>query len=73
LPEYSSSCRSGTIISYKFYISRLYRDPTWKSLQTAAASTTQLYKSSIDVHRRGFEKGFRAGRISLAKVVLIKY
>ncbi|VDM60755.1 unnamed protein product [Angiostrongylus costaricensis] len=49
-------------------VSRLYRDPTWKSLQTAAASTTQLYKSSIDVHRRGFEKGFRAGRISLAKV-----
>ncbi|RCN28443.1 hypothetical protein ANCCAN_25815, partial [Ancylostoma caninum] len=51
-------------------VSRLYRDPTWKSLQTAAASTTQLYKSSIDVHRRGFEKGFRAGRISLAKEVM---
>ncbi|VDL72031.1 unnamed protein product [Nippostrongylus brasiliensis] len=51
-------------------VSLLYRDPTWKSLQTAAASTTQLYKSSIDVHRRGFEKGFRAGRISLAKEVM---
>ncbi|CAD6186261.1 unnamed protein product [Caenorhabditis auriculariae] len=54
-------------------VTRLYGDPTWKSLQTAAAGTTQLYKSSIDSYKRGFDKGFQAGRSVLAKEILAAF
>uniref|UniRef100_A0A1I7WZQ2 Uncharacterized protein n=1 Tax=Heterorhabditis bacteriophora TaxID=37862 RepID=A0A1I7WZQ2_HETBA len=34
-------------------VTRLYRDPTWKCLQTAAASTTQLYKEVLAAFTTG--------------------
>uniref|UniRef100_A0A914R7U4 Uncharacterized protein n=1 Tax=Parascaris equorum TaxID=6256 RepID=A0A914R7U4_PAREQ len=30
-------------------VTLLYRNPTWKALQKAAASTTQLYKSGLEL------------------------
>ncbi|GMT00248.1 hypothetical protein PENTCL1PPCAC_22422 [Pristionchus entomophagus] len=48
-------------------VTRVYRECDWRSLQTAAAATTQLYKNGLECHKRGFEKGVQAGRQALAK------
>lgn len=40
-------------------VTRVYRECDWRSLQTAAAATTQLYKSGLDCHKRGYDKGFQ--------------
>lgn len=39
-------------------VTLLYRNPSWRALQTAAASTTQLYKSGLEHQKNAFEKGF---------------
>lgn len=39
-------------------VTLLYKNPTWKALQTAAASTTQLYKSGLDAKKKAYEKGW---------------
>lgn len=51
-------------------VTRLYREANWRTLQTAAASTTQLYKTGLDSHRKAYDKGFEAGRHSLAKELI---
>lgn len=38
-------------------VTLLYRNPTWKALQKAAASTTQLYKSGLEREKKSFDKG----------------
>ncbi|VDN04861.1 unnamed protein product [Thelazia callipaeda] len=35
----------------------LYRTPSWKAMQTAAAYTTQLYKSSIEHKKKAYDRG----------------
>uniref|UniRef100_A0A1I8A5V9 HUWE1-associated protein modifying stress responses n=1 Tax=Steinernema glaseri TaxID=37863 RepID=A0A1I8A5V9_9BILA len=51
-------------------VALLYRDCSWKSLQIAAASSTQLYKSGIEAKKRAWERGFHSGRQNLAKELL---
>ncbi|VDK45666.1 unnamed protein product [Anisakis simplex] len=51
-------------------VTLLYRNPTWKTLQKAAASTTQLYKSGLERQKKAFDKGYMAGRQSIAKEML---
>uniref|UniRef100_A0A914EGP8 Uncharacterized protein n=1 Tax=Acrobeloides nanus TaxID=290746 RepID=A0A914EGP8_9BILA len=51
-------------------VAHLFRGANWKNLQTAASNTTQLYKSGLECKKRSFEKGFVAGRHSLAKEIL---
>lgn len=46
-----------------------YRNANWRNLQLAAASTTQLYKSGLDMKKRSFERGFNSGRQALAKEI----
>uniref|UniRef100_A0A915EB79 Uncharacterized protein n=1 Tax=Ditylenchus dipsaci TaxID=166011 RepID=A0A915EB79_9BILA len=50
-------------------VAHLFRGANWRNLQTAAASTTQLYKSGLETKKRSFEKGFNSGRQALAKEI----
>lgn len=50
-------------------VAHLFRCANWRNLQTAAASTTQLYKSGLDSKKRAFERGFLSGRQALAKEI----
>ncbi|CAB3408297.1 unnamed protein product [Caenorhabditis bovis] len=52
------------------FVARLYSEPSWKNFQGAAEGTTQLYKTSVDNYRRGFDKGFHSGRTHLAKEII---
>ncbi|CAJ0930052.1 unnamed protein product, partial [Mesorhabditis belari] len=54
-------------------VARLYREPTWKVVQVAAAATTQLYKNGIEIHRKAFDKGFEAGRRAAVKELVNAY
>ncbi|KHN73715.1 UPF0472 protein C16orf72 -like protein [Toxocara canis] len=51
-------------------VTLLYRNPTWKALQKAAASTTQLYKSGLEREKKSFDRGYMAGRQSVAREIL---
>ncbi|CAP31670.1 Protein CBG12734 [Caenorhabditis briggsae] len=50
-------------------VARLYGDSSWKNFRGAAEGTTQLYKTSTDIYRRGFEKGYSSGCTSVAKEI----
>lgn len=50
-------------------VAHLFRSANWRNLQTAAGSTTQLYKSGLELKKRAFERGFISGRQALAKEV----
>jgi len=50
-------------------VANLFRGANWRNLQSAAASTTQLYKNGLEAKKRSFEKGFQSGRQALAKEV----
>ncbi|EJW77327.1 hypothetical protein WUBG_11763, partial [Wuchereria bancrofti] len=50
-------------------VTLLYRNPSWKAMQTAAASTTQLYKSGIEHKKKAYDRGFIAGRQTLAREI----
>ncbi|KAI1707252.1 UPF0472 protein C16orf72 like protein [Ditylenchus destructor] len=50
-------------------VAHLFRGANWRNLQTAAASTTQLYKTGLESRKRSFEKGFNSGRQALAKEI----
>lgn len=47
----------------------LYRNPSWKTMQTAAASTTQLYKSGVEHKKKAYDRGYVAGRQTLAREI----
>lgn len=51
-------------------VAHLFRNSNWKNLQSAAACTTQLYKSGLDAKKRAYERGFHVGRQALAKDIL---
>lgn len=38
-------------------VTLLYRNPSWKTMQTAAASTTQLYKSGLEHKKKAYDRG----------------
>ncbi|KAL3091228.1 hypothetical protein niasHT_029271 [Heterodera trifolii] len=48
-------------------VTHLYRNSNWRTLQQAAASATQLYKSGLECKKRSFDRGFTKGRRTLAK------
>uniref|UniRef100_A0A914HD41 Ribosomal protein S4/S9 N-terminal domain-containing protein n=1 Tax=Globodera rostochiensis TaxID=31243 RepID=A0A914HD41_GLORO len=48
-------------------VTHLYRNSNWRTLQQAAASATQLYKSGLECKKRSFDRGFSKGRLTLAK------
>ncbi|VDK70538.1 unnamed protein product [Litomosoides sigmodontis] len=50
-------------------VTLLYRNPSWKAMQTAAASTTQLYKSGIEHKKKAYDRGYLAGRQTLAREI----
>jgi hypothetical protein len=51
-------------------VGQLFRTNSWQNLQTAAAKTTQLYKSGLECKKRSRERGYHIGRESLAKEIL---
>uniref|UniRef100_A0A8R1TLA6 Uncharacterized protein n=1 Tax=Onchocerca volvulus TaxID=6282 RepID=A0A8R1TLA6_ONCVO len=50
-------------------VTLLYRNPSWKAMQTAAASTTQLYKSGIEHKKKAYDRGYVAGKQTLAREI----
>jgi len=51
-------------------VAHLFRGANWRNLQTAAASTTQLYKLGLEAKKRSFEKGYTSGRQALATDII---
>nr|CAD2143259.1 unnamed protein product [Meloidogyne enterolobii] len=50
-------------------VTHLYRNSNWRTLQSAAASTTQLYKHGLEMKKRSFDRGFLKGRLALSREI----
>uniref|UniRef100_A0A915N7T1 Uncharacterized protein n=1 Tax=Meloidogyne javanica TaxID=6303 RepID=A0A915N7T1_MELJA len=50
-------------------VTHLYRNSNWRTLQSAAASTTQLYKHGLEMKKRSFDRGFLKGRLTLSREI----
>ncbi|VDK46813.1 unnamed protein product, partial [Gongylonema pulchrum] len=50
-------------------VSLLYRNPSWKAMQAAAAFTTQLYKSGLEHKKKAYDRGYTAGKQTLAREI----
>ncbi|CAD5210621.1 unnamed protein product [Bursaphelenchus xylophilus] len=59
--EFEQACAS---------VSGLFKQPNWRTFQTAAVHTTQLYKAGSEASKRAYEKGMHQGRLQLAKELL---
>ncbi|CAD5207875.1 unnamed protein product [Bursaphelenchus okinawaensis] len=59
--EFEQACSS---------VSGLFKAPTWRTFQTAAVHTTQLYKAGSEASKRALEKGIQQGRLQMAKELL---